>query len=86
MADEPTVELLLLAHPPIVHVHPRAFPAVAVQGDTLSTWLDRIDEALSEADNSAVLSELQAELSACLDVYETALADRGIRLPYQPRA
>jgi hypothetical protein len=86
MAERPNAELLLMAYPPIVHVHPRAFPAVAVDGDTLSTWLDRIDEALGGTDTAAVLTELRSELSAFLDVYERALADRGIGLPYQPRA
>ena len=71
----------------------RRFPGLLVQGDSLATIYDDLDEAqglLARSNRDpAVLSELDATISGLRDrvgtllrAYEAALAESGIELPY----
>lgn len=76
----------------VVHLPGRRFPAVAVQGDTLSALRDETAEALEHlaADDVAeatwVLNALADRLGELLGFYEKVLGDHGLRVPYAPEA
>jgi hypothetical protein len=74
--------------PGIVHMPGRRYPAVAMQGDTMSVWLEHVEEARA-AFARGNLEEMQIELRmleekmrSASDAYEVALKKHGFDLPY----
>lgn len=86
MADQ----LRLLSEPTnfaIVQLPGRSYPGVVVQGDTLHSFIQRLDDILKslateENDLTLQLTDLREELLQALRHYETICASNGIGLPY----
>jgi len=81
----------LLSHVPnsaIVHLPGRKFPAVAIQGDSLSIMLGQakfLAEAFLKEKNDELYFEaldLALKLQAHLMHYEDVLEKKGMRIPY----
>lgn len=77
----------------VVQLPGRAFPAIAVQGDTFQALVAQAEGLASAILASGVEAEMAEEvvhalarLRAARDFYEGVLCDRGIGLPYtRPR-
>ena len=73
----------------IVRMPGRAFPGIVVQGDTLSTWRQRLADIAAalrtDPADGETLDELDyfvSEMSELLGRYEDLLAAHGLRRPY----
>lgn len=60
----------------LAHAEDRRFPGLLVQGDTLASLLEDLEE---EAPNSFALLKVRDWLAA----YEEMMAERGLDLPYR---
>ena len=66
----------------------RSFPGILVQGDTLSAFVDDLDElihACHQADREETLEiarNLRERLGELLEIYERVLGENEISLPY----
>ncbi|ADG76015.1 conserved hypothetical protein [Cellulomonas flavigena DSM 20109] len=90
--EEPVSVLARDGNRAVVHLPGRRFPALAVQGDTLSTLRDDAAEALELLASAEVeeatetLRLLVDDLGELLGFYEQVLGDLGMQLPYVRRA
>jgi len=84
-------EVEIFAHVPnsgIVQMPGRRFPAVAIQGDTLRSWLAYLEELkdLKEKRDweefDFVLNDLMDHLGSQLEHYQDTLKEKGMSLPY----
>jgi predicted component of type VI protein secretion system len=73
----------------VVQLAGRAFPAIAIQGDTLHIAASQVATVLREfetthprSDAIEDLKEVLQLLQTCLNYYESELSKRGLRLPY----
>lgn len=75
--------------------HPgRKFPGVLIQGDTLYTWCQSLDEVCAKSrgriddDAFTELNELRNRLWNALNSYKGVLLENGMPLPFseQPRS
>lgn len=89
MAERQEFELLSNATNAVVARHlERNFPGLLIQGDTLKTLLDDIEELREEADNGdlEVVKEisdmLRKKFVEMLTHYEKVLEENGYELPY----
>lgn len=86
-----TIEVELLSdavNAPVIKMPGRRYPGVLVQGDSLSILYDTVEE-VEEAFSSGnadelrgLIAELKAALCGKMKVYENALAEEGVDLPY----
>jgi hypothetical protein len=76
----------------VVRMPGRAYPAVAIQGDTLSILWETAREAAIHLKNSRSLEAREElggvlrELDEILNHYEAMLRENGMSLPYSARA
>ncbi|MDX2197413.1 MAG: hypothetical protein SF069_00405 [Phycisphaerae bacterium] len=69
----------------VIQLPGRQFPAFALQGDTLSTWLSslRVAEREYGSENSRdELREVLKEVQRAIDWYGAVLKRDGIRVPF----
>lgn len=72
----------------VVRLPERQHPGIVVQGDTLSTWIVAISDALEsldgrdDGDAQEVLRDLLSQLHDARERYESALREHGLELPY----
>jgi hypothetical protein len=87
-----SVQVELLSQPmnfAVVQLPERTFPGVVVQGDTLNSLVQRIDEmarllSVGELDDLAAgLEDVREELLGAKMHYEQVCKARGIALPYR---
>jgi predicted RNase H-like HicB family nuclease len=86
-----STDVKLLSRPvnfAVVQLPGRQFPGVVVQGDTLHSLVQRVDELLQllrsgDVDElSAGISNISEQLTEAKTHYESVCAGLGIRLPY----
>lgn len=65
----------------VVRVPGRRFPGVWIPADSLSIWLDSLEEAEGDRPVDGV-GEVAAEIRAILGAYSNDLLSRGEALPY----
>ena len=68
-------ELGVLGNVRLAKAEDRAFPGLLIQGDTLSTLLDDLEEELPDGYATRTVREW-------LTAYEEMMSEVGIRLPY----
>lgn len=70
----------------VLHLPGRAFPAIALQGDTFFNVIERIQFARSRGTQDECDDELRhllADLNEHLALYEQTLRSLGLSLPYR---
>jgi Family of unknown function (DUF6959) len=86
-----TTEVILLSPPinfAVVQLTSRKFPGVVVQGDTLHSLVNRVNELLGllrsgdTEEVSAGLEDISDQLTDAMKHYERVCTERGIDLPY----
>lgn len=74
----------------VVRVHPRRFPGVVVQGDTLDNLLSLAERAEQRStpgtDAADALAMLREDLTALRDTYVSVPRRHGWTLPFEERA
>ncbi|MGY5051953.1 DUF6959 family protein [Streptomyces sp. 900105755] len=86
--EHPATVLAVQGNFSVVHVQGRRYPALAVQGDSLKVLQEAVeglaaDLASGELEDAKFsLGEIREQLSSMLAVYETALGEAGLGLPY----
>jgi predicted RNase H-like HicB family nuclease len=89
--NDMSTDVKLLSRPvnfAVVQLPGRQFPGVVVQGDTLHSLVQRVDELLQllrsgDVDElSAGISNISEQLTEAKTHYEIVCAGLGIRLPY----
>lgn len=72
----------------VIQLPNRRYPALAVQGDSLKVLQETIEELAGNLDSGDLeeagfaFREIQSTVSAMLSVYESALSEAGVKLPY----
>lgn len=72
----------------VIQLPNRRYPALAVQGDSLKVLQETIEELAGNLDSEDLeeagfaFREIQSAVSAMLSVYESALSEAGVELPY----
>ncbi|XVV03903.1 DUF6959 family protein [Actinosynnema sp. CA-248983] len=85
---EPAEVLAVEGNYAVVHVPGRHFPALAIQGDSLSVLQGTVREltglvAAGDIDEAwHALEEIAATVGAMVATYERASQDQGFKLPY----
>jgi hypothetical protein len=76
---------------PVVQMPGRRFPGVVLQGDSLRSVLDSVEEvrqlcsSVRNAELSAAVDLLQEKVATYVAIYEQTMADAGRDLPYPKR-
>lgn len=89
MSDQMVTMIKNATNCPVVQVSGRQFPGMVLQGDTLFSFLQRVEEAklMLKSNNTEealdVVEELGESLEGFLSFYEAVLQSRKIRLPYE---
>ena len=84
--SEETQHARLLSPPhnyPVVQLPDRKYPGIVVQGDTFSTFVANLEEALSDPeDREFIITDLLERFRAIQASYEAVLDAAGIQIPY----
>lgn len=67
----------------VVQLPERHYPGIVVQGDSFSTFVNDLEEALRDAEEREfIISDLLERFREIQASYESVLAKVGIKLPY----
>jgi hypothetical protein len=77
-----------LVNSPVIHFPGRKFPGVLIQGDSLKSMADLVNEIRQQLtagdmeEASSVAEDLHGLLRSHLEIYQRAMESHGLELPY----